>query len=94
MSRTVFVAVTEPLGNWVEDRKVVYQERGKAWLAKFVADGTLVRAGRFTQAEAGGGLAVFTSREAAESYFEGDPFTRAGVMSAPEILEFIEVASA
>jgi uncharacterized protein YciI len=91
MARKLFVVVSEPGVAWEDQRKSVYQGEGKALLGRFVNEAKLVRAGRFTESSAGGGIAFFTSRDAAEEFVAEDPFTRAGLWASTEVSEWIEV---
>jgi uncharacterized protein YciI len=62
----------------------------KARLDEFQAAGTLLMVGTFANAQDDGSMAVFTTREAAEAFVEGDPFVLNGVVKAWRILEWNE----
>lgn len=53
--------------------------RHKTFLDQFVARGEVVGVGPFTDA-GGGNMALFRSREAAETFARGDPFLLEGVV--------------
>jgi uncharacterized protein YciI len=58
---------------------------------RFKADGSLLMIGPFTDAPAGGALAIFTHRSAAEAFATQDPFVRHGVVARYTIREWNEV---
>ena len=62
----------------------------KARLDEFQAAGTLLMVGTFANAQDDGSMAVFTTREAAEAFVQGDPFVLNGVVRAWRILEWNE----
>jgi uncharacterized protein len=62
----------------------------RARLAEFHARGTLLMAGPFMDA-AGGALGIFSTREAAEEFIDGDPFVQNGVVARWTIREWNEV---
>jgi uncharacterized protein len=62
----------------------------KARLDEFQAAGTLLMVGTFANAQEDGSMAVFTTREAAEAFVDGDPFVLNGVVKAWRILEWNE----
>jgi uncharacterized protein len=62
----------------------------RARLDEFHARGVLLMAGPFAN-PADGALGVFTSREAAEEFIEGDPFVVNGVVGKWRLLEWNEV---
>lgn len=62
----------------------------RARLTEFHARGTLLMAGPWAN-PAEGALAVFTSREAAEEFAQGDPFVINGVVSKWTLREWNEV---
>lgn len=63
----------------------------RAMWKKFHGDGTLLMVGPFTDPPAGGALAVFTTRAAAEAFVAADPFVLNGVVSKWTIREWNEV---
>jgi uncharacterized protein len=62
----------------------------RARLDEFHARGVLLMAGPFAN-PADGALGVFTNREAAEEFIEGDPFVVNGVVGKWRLLEWNEV---
>lgn len=62
----------------------------RARLDEFHARGVLLMAGPFAN-PADGALGVFTSREAAEEFIEGDPFVVNGVVGKWRLVEWNEV---
>lgn len=54
--------------------------RHKAFLDQFLARGEVVGVGPFTDA-AGGNMALFRTRQAAEAFANGDPFLLEGVVN-------------
>jgi uncharacterized protein len=62
-----------------------------ARLDDFHARGTLLMVGTFGDPQTEGSMSVFTSREAAEEFVEGDPFVRNGVLRGWHIREWDEV---
>jgi uncharacterized protein len=60
----------------------------RAWYQEFMATGVLLSLGPFT--DRAGSMAIFTTREAAEEWAAGDPFVRAGVVSAYHVREWTE----
>ena len=65
----------------------------KARLDDFHAQGTLLMVGTFADPQADGSMAIFTTRDAAESFVAGDPFVQHGVVAAWRLLEWNEVLS-
>jgi uncharacterized protein YciI len=61
-------------------------------LDEFHARGTLLMAGPY-QNPLDGALGIFTSREAAEEFIQGDPFVINGVVKRPTIRVWNEVLS-
>jgi uncharacterized protein YciI len=55
------------------------------------SQGKLLLIGPFTDEPAGGALAVFTSRAAAEEFVASDPFVKHGVVTQWKIREWHEV---
>jgi uncharacterized protein YciI len=60
----------------------------KARYIGFMERGVLLSLGPFT--DGSGSLAVFTTREAAEEFASGDPFTLNGVVSSWQVREWRE----
>lgn len=66
----------------------------RARLDEFHGRGTLLMAGPLVDPAgipSGGAVGVFTSREAAEEFIEGDPFIVNGVVSTWSVLAWAEV---
>ena len=63
----------------------------KARLDEFHSRGTLLMVGTFGDPQAEGSMAVFTTREAAEDFAQGDPFVLNGVVRDWHIREWNEV---
>jgi len=57
---------------------------------EFHAAGTLLLYGAFSNPQDEGSMAVFTTREAAEAFVQGDPFVLNGVVRRWEIREWNE----
>lgn len=68
----------------------VHIQEHRARLEEFHARGSLLMAGPFTD-PAEGALGIFTSREAAEEFIQGDPFVVHGVVGKWTIREWNEV---
>ena len=62
----------------------------RALWKKFHEARTLLLVGPFTDAPAGGAMAVFTTRESAEAFAGEDPFVRNGVVGKWHIREWKE----
>jgi uncharacterized protein YciI len=62
-------------------------------LDKFHAAGTLQMVGTFADPQTEGSMAIFTTREAAEEFVEGDPFVLNGVVARWHIREWNEIFS-
>ena len=52
-----------------------------AWFERFHQSGTLLMIGPFANAQEEGAMGIFTSRDAAEKFANGDPFVLNGVVS-------------
>jgi hypothetical protein len=65
-------------------------EAHRARFLGFHRRGLLLMTGPFTDAD-GGAIGIFTTREAAEEFVEGDPFVRHGVVARWSIREWNEV---
>ncbi len=63
----------------------------RALWAEFHAAGQLLMVGPFTDAPAGGAMAVFTTRDAAEAFVNQDPFVAHGLVARWTIREWHEV---
>lgn len=71
-------------------RELEHYEAHRARLNEFHKRGTLLMAGPFAD-PAEGAMGIFTSREAAEEFIEGDPFVVKGVVSKWSLREWNEV---
>ena len=69
----------------VMSKAPLHFEAHVAWAGEFAERGELLQFGTFEDPQAHGSMAVFTSREAAEAFVEGDPFVRNGVVRRSEI---------
>jgi uncharacterized protein YciI len=58
---------------------------------QFHAQGTLLMVGPFTDEPAGGAMAIFTKRDAAEAFVAADPFVSNGIVARWTIREWKEV---
>ena len=56
----------------------------------FHASGTLLMVGTFADPQADGSMAIFTTREAAQEFVDGDPFVQNGVVRNWDIREWNE----
>jgi len=57
---------------------------------EFQGQGTLLMIGSFANAQEEGSMAIFTTREAAEAFAEGDPFVLNGVVRRWSVREWNE----
>jgi uncharacterized protein YciI len=71
-------------------KALIHYEAHRARLNEFHARGTLLMAGPFAN-PAEGALGIFTSREAAEEFIQGDPFVVNGVVARWSLREWNEV---
>ena len=62
---------------------------GRLW-KEFQGQGTLLMIGTFANAQEEGSMAIFTTREAAEAFAEGDPFVLNGVVRRWSVREWNE----
>ncbi len=72
-------------------RVPAHVEEHRALWKRFHDQGTLLLVGPFTDEPAGGALAVFRTREAAESFASQDPFVKHGIVARHTIREWNEV---
>lgn len=87
---TTYAVVLYHSGDDVLKLAPVHFPAHKARLDEFHASGDLVMVGTFGDPVAQGSMAVFTSREAAEKFVEGDPFVLNGVVRDAEIRDWNE----
>jgi uncharacterized protein YciI len=62
-----------------------------AWIERFRATGELLLIGTFADPVEDGAMCVFRSRDAAERFAEGDPFTAAGITRSWRVKEWHEL---
>jgi uncharacterized protein YciI len=62
----------------------------RAMWGSYAADGRLLMIGPFTDQPAGGALGIFSTRAAAQSFAEEDPFVRGGIVARWTIREWAE----
>ncbi len=84
----LFAVIGSSAGKSREEIMAVYP-RHKAFLEPFVARGEVVGVGPFTDA-AGGNMALFRSRAAAEAFASGDPFLLEGLVKAYQIKDWAD----
>jgi uncharacterized protein YciI len=65
----------------------------RARMQHYKAQGELLLIGPFSDAQADGSMAVFASREGAESFASGDPFVLEGVVRSWTVKEWRESSS-
>lgn len=65
----------------------------RARIDEFHARGDILMVGTFADPQRNGSMAVFPSREAAESFVAGDPFVVEGVVRSHRLLEWNETLS-
>jgi uncharacterized protein YciI len=66
-------------------------EAHRALWKTFHDAGTLLLIGPFTDEPAGGAMAIFATREAAEAFVAADPFVQRGIVARHAIREWNEV---
>ena len=84
----LYVVIGTGAGKSREEIMAVYP-RHKAFLDEFIARGEVVGAGPFTD-PAGGNMAIFRSREAAEAFAKYDPFLLEGVAREYQIKDWAD----
>jgi len=82
----LFAVIGTSAGKSREEVMAVYP-RHKAFLDPFVASGEVAGVGPFTD-EAGGNMALFRTRSAAETFAKGDPFFLEGLIAEYQIKEW------
>ena len=63
----------------------------KERLDRFHGEGTLLLVGTFANPKEEGSMAIFTTREAAEEFANGDPFVQNGVVRSWYLREWNEI---
>jgi uncharacterized protein YciI len=84
----LFAVIGSSAGKSREEIMAVYP-RHKAFLDPFVARGEVVGVGPFTD-PAGGNMALFRTRAAAEAFAAGDPFRLEGLVKEYQIKEWAD----
>ena len=82
----LFAVIGTGAGKSRDEIMAVYP-RHKAYLDQFVARGEVVGVGPFTD-PAGGNMALFRTRAAAEAFAKADPFLLEGVVKAYQIKDW------
>ncbi len=82
----LFAVIGSSAGKSRDEIMAVYP-RHKAFLDQFVARGEVVGVGPFTD-PAGGNMALFRTRAAAEAFVNEDPFLLEGVVKAYQIKDW------
>jgi uncharacterized protein YciI len=73
------------------DKVPLHIDAHRAMWKKFHGEGTLLMVGPFVDPPAGGAMAVFTTREAAEAFAKEDPFVSSGIVARWTLREWKEV---
>lgn len=76
----------------VLEKAPLYIEAHRARWQQFLDDGTLLMIGPFSNPKEGS-MAIFTTREAAESFAKDDPFVLNGVVSNWVVREWMEATA-
>lgn len=84
----LFAVIGSSAGKSRDEIMAVYP-RHKAFLDQFVARGEVVGVGPFTD-PAGGNMALFRTRAAAEAFAAGDPFRLEGVVKEYQIKDWAD----
>lgn len=71
------------------DAVMAVYPRHKAFVDEFIARGEVVGIGPFTDA-AGGNMALFRTRAAAEAFIQGDPFIVEGLVKEYQLKEWAD----
>ena len=82
----LFVVIGTSAGKTRDEIMVIFP-RHKAFLDQFIARGEVVGVGPFTD-PAGGNMALFRSRAAAEAFAKSDPFLLEGVIRDYQIKDW------
>ena len=84
----LFAVIGSSAGKTRDEVMAVYP-RHKAFLDQFVARGEVVGVGPFTD-PAGGNMALFRTRAAAEAFAAGDPFKLEGLVKEYQIKDWAD----
>lgn len=71
------------------DAVMAVYPRHKAFVDELIARGEVAGSGPFTDA-AGGNMALFRTREAAEAFMQGDPFLLEGLVKEYQLKEWAD----
>lgn len=82
----LYVVIGSRAGKTRDETLAIYP-RHKAFLDQFIARGEVMGVGPFTD-PAGGNMAIFRSRTAAEAFAQADPFLLEGVVREYQIKEW------
>ena len=85
-----YVLFYESADNLLEKARLHFPAH-KAYWTKFLANGTLLMIGTFTNPQEEGAMGIFTTRKAAEEFAQNDPFVLNGVIKYWYIREWNEV---
>ena len=84
----LYAVIGSSTGKSREEIMAVYP-RHKVFLDQFVARGEVVGVGPFVD-PAGGNMALFRTRAAAEAFIQGDPFLLEGLVKAYQIKDWAD----
>ncbi|HEX5474657.1 MAG TPA: YciI family protein [Vicinamibacterales bacterium] len=87
MKYVVFYDAADDVARKAPAHFPAHLERAQA----FHARGTLLMIGTFADVGRDGAMGIFTTREAAQAFVDGDPFVINGVVKAWRILEWKEI---
>ena len=73
----------------VREKAPLHFGEHRARWQQYQVDGTLLMIGPFANPDEGA-MGIFTTREAAESFAEGDPFVTNGVVKSWRVVEWME----
>jgi uncharacterized protein YciI len=78
-------------GDDVASKAPLHFPAHREWIAEFHARGTLLMVGPFGNPQDEGSMAVFSTREAAEEFANGDPFVVHGLVGNWYVREWNEI---
>jgi uncharacterized protein YciI len=78
-------------GDDVASKAPLHCPAHREWIAEFHARGTLLMVGPFGNPQDEGSMAVFSTREAAEEFANGDPFVVNGLVGNWYVREWNEI---
>lgn len=85
----LFAVIGTRMPGRTRDEVMAVFPRHKTFLDQFLARGEIVGVGPFTD-PAGGNMALFRTREAAEAFAKSDPFLLEGVVKEYEIKDWAD----